>query len=113
MARLYANENFPRQVVAALRANGHDVLTTVEAAQANKELPDAEVLAYATRTGRAVLTLNRRDFIRLHRERPKHAGIIVCAQDPDVVGQAERIHAVLAVAGELTGQLLRINLPWR
>ena len=33
MARLYANENFPRQVVAALRANGHDVLTTVEAVE--------------------------------------------------------------------------------
>jgi len=113
MARLYANENFPRQVVAGLRASGHDVLTTVEAAQANKELPDAEVLEYATRTGRAVLTLNRRDFIRLHRERPEHAGIIVCAQDPDVVGQAERIHAVLVAAGELTGQLLRVNLSWR
>jgi hypothetical protein len=33
MARLYANENFPWQVVAGLRASGHDVLTTVEAVE--------------------------------------------------------------------------------
>lgn len=113
MARLYANENFPRQGVIALRAMGHDVLTTVEAGQANQELPDAEVLTYATRDHRVVLTLNRRDFIRLHREQPQHAGIIVCAQDPDVIGQAGHIHEALLAADDLTGQLVRVNLPWR
>jgi hypothetical protein len=113
MARLYSNENFPRQIMLALRVHGHDVLTTVEAGLANQETPDVEVLAYATREGRAVLTLNRRDFIRLHRERPDHAGIIVCAQDPDVLGQAERIHTAITVVGELTGQLIRVNLPQR
>ena len=113
MARVYSNENFPRQIVLALRANGHDVLTTGEAGLANQEIPDAEVLAYATREGRAVLTLNRRDFIRLHRERPDHAGIIVCAQDPDEAGQAARIHAAIAAAGALAGQLIRVNLPQR
>lgn len=113
MARLYANENFPRQIVAALRDMGHDVLTTVEAGQANQELPDAAVLTFATREGRAVLTLNRRDFIRLHREQPDHAGIIVCAQDPDVGGQANRIHAAITAAGELFGQLIRVNLLWK
>lgn len=113
MARLYSNENFPRQIVLALRAHGHDVLTTVEAGLANQEIPDADVLAYATREGRAVLTLNRRDFIRLHRERPDHAGIVVCAQDPDGAGQAARIDAALTAAGELAGQLIRINLPWQ
>jgi hypothetical protein len=111
VARLYSNENFPQQVVLALRANSHDVLTTVEAGQANQEIPDAEVLAYATREGRAVLTLNRRDFIRLHREWPDHAGIVVCAQDPDVPGQAARIHAAITAAGDLAGQLIRVNLP--
>ncbi len=59
MARLYANENFPRQVVVALRTKGHEVLTTAEAGQANQELPDVAVLTFATREGRAVLTLNR------------------------------------------------------
>jgi predicted nuclease of predicted toxin-antitoxin system len=78
MARLYSNENFPLKVAQALRANGHDVLTVVEAGQANQEISDEEVLAYATRENRAVLTLNRRDFIRLHQAQPNHAGIIVC-----------------------------------
>lgn len=30
MARLYTNENFPRQVAVALRALGHDVLTVAD-----------------------------------------------------------------------------------
>lgn len=29
MARLYSNENFPLPVVVALRALGHDVVTTI------------------------------------------------------------------------------------
>jgi hypothetical protein len=44
-ARLYSNENFPLPVVEALRRLGYDILTTH----------------------------NRQDFIRLHRQNPKHA----------------------------------------
>ena len=66
MARFYSNENFPQPVVEALRGLGHDVLTSLEAGNANRRIEDPEVLAYATSLGRAVLTLNRRDFRRLH-----------------------------------------------
>ena len=48
MARLYSNENFPLPVVEALRRRGHDVLTTLEAGQANRGIPDDEVLRFAT-----------------------------------------------------------------
>lgn len=41
MALLYANENFPFPVVAELRRLGHDVLTTLDAGNAGKALPDA------------------------------------------------------------------------
>jgi hypothetical protein len=58
-----------------------------------------------------VLTLNRRHFIRLHRENSDHAGIIVCTVDPDFTGQAERIHNAIGESGSLTGQLLRVNRP--
>ncbi len=34
MTHLYSDENFPRQVVEALRALGHDVLTALEAGNA-------------------------------------------------------------------------------
>jgi hypothetical protein len=40
MARLYADENFPRQVVLELRNLGHDVLTIQEAGEAGLSLPD-------------------------------------------------------------------------
>jgi len=68
MAALYSNENFPRRVVEELRRVGNDVLTSYEAGRANQRIPDDQVLSFATGQQRAVLTLNRLDFIRLHRD---------------------------------------------
>ncbi|WP_445174893.1 DUF5615 family PIN-like protein [Microcoleus sp.] len=45
MARLYADEQFPRQVVQNLRSLGHDVQTVQEAGNAG--LPDEDVLVFA------------------------------------------------------------------
>ncbi len=111
MARLYANENFPRQVVESLRGFGHDVLTVQEANNAGQGISDEEVLAFAVQQNRAVVTINRRDFIQLHKTQPDHAGIIVCTQDADTYGQAERIHQAMAQAEDLHNQLLRVNRP--
>lgn len=109
MARLYSNENFPLPVVEKLRALGHDVLTIQETGKADQALPDKEVLAFAALEQRAVLTLNRLHFIRLHRQQPAHEGIIVCKFDPNFAAQAERIHKAVAGQATLTGQLLRVN----
>ncbi len=111
VARLYANENFPRQVVEHLRRLGHDVLTTHEAGNSGRAIPDSEVLDFAVRTDRAVITLNRRDFIKLHRASDGHRGVIVCTEDTDVVGQASRIDTAITNAGALERQLLRVNRP--
>lgn len=111
MARLYSNENFPLPVVEKLRALGHDVLTLQEAGKADQAQPDDAVLKFAAGETRAVLTLNRRHFIRLHRENPTHAGIIVCTVDPDFAGQAERIHKAIGAPSSLNGQLIRVNRP--
>lgn len=111
MARLYSNENFPLPVVEQLRVLRHDVLTIQETGKADQALPDDEVLKFATAENRAVLTLNRRHFIRLHRERPQHSGIIVCTVDPDFAGQAERIDQAIGAQNSLNGQLLRVNRP--
>lgn len=103
MARLYANENFPLPVVTELRRLGHEVLTIVETGQAGQAVPDEQVLAFAIAEGRAVLTLNRKHFVRLHATQPGHTGIIVCTFDPDFVAQARRIHETLTSVGAWRG----------
>ncbi|HZQ11142.1 MAG TPA: DUF5615 family PIN-like protein [Anaerolineae bacterium] len=113
MARFYSNENFPLQVVIALRALGHNVLTANEAGNANASIPDERVLAFAIQQGRALVTINRWDFVRLRNLNQDHMGIIVCSQDIDVEGQAQRIHAAIERMGDLRGQLIRINRPQR
>ncbi len=109
MARFYSNENFPQLAVKELRRLGHDILTVLEAGRANQSIPDEEVLAFAKSHNRAILTLNRKHFIRLHQLSPDHAGIIVCTFDPDFLGQAQRIDNAIKELNSLQGQLLRIN----
>ena len=111
MARLYADENFPFPVVEELRRFGHDVLTIVEAGQANSRFTDDAVLQDAIAKGRAVLTLNRRHFWRLHEQSADHAGIVLCTFDTDFEGQARRIDELLQTQGELAGKLVRVNRP--
>lgn len=111
MARLYTNENFPRRIAEMLRIPGHDVLTVQEAGNANQGISDEDVLAFAVQVDRAIVTINRRDFIRLHHQRPDHKGIIVCTQDPDLQGQAERIDQAIQSVESLAGLLLRVNRP--
>lgn len=65
----------PYPVVEFLRALGHDVLTVQEAGNANQRTSDPDILAFATSENRAVITQNRKDFFRLHRIQPDHAGI--------------------------------------
>jgi hypothetical protein len=112
MAKIYGNENFPLPVIEELRRLGHDVLTTQETGNAGQAVPDEAVLDFAIKEERAVLTINRKHFIRLHRERSSHAGIIVCTYDPDFVGQAQRIHAAIKQP-QLSDQLIRVNRPQR
>lgn len=68
MARLYADEQFPRPAVECLRSLGHNVLTIQEVGNASAS--DPEVLAFAIADKRVVLTQNRRDFVKLHRSQP-------------------------------------------
>ena len=110
---LYADENFPLRVVEELRQLGQDVLTAFEDGTANQSLTDIDLLARATKIGRALLTLNRIDFKRLHRKMPNHAGIIICTEDPDRLGQAQRIAAAVGESGELAGRLIRVYRPDR
>ena len=80
---------------------------------ANQSIPDEDVLIFAIQERRALLTINRRDFIPFHEKGIKQSGIIVCTQDGDVAGQATRIHASIQSMDDISGQLIRINRPQR
>ncbi len=115
MIKLYSNENFPMDIVRELRRLGYDVVTFYDAGQANQGIPDEDVLRFATQQERAVITLNRDDFIALHRSGISHNGIIICKTDRDYIGQAQTLHAYLQEElsknpmGTLQERLIRVK----
>jgi uncharacterized protein with PIN domain len=113
LARFYAYENFPLPVVEFLRAYGHDVLTAKEAGNANLQIPDEDVLAFAVSEKRVVLTRNRRHFIRLHLLSQNYAGIVACTEDSDFERVADSINEAIAAEEILLGKLIRVTRPSR
>jgi hypothetical protein len=111
VARLLADENFPFPVVEALRRIGHDVVTVVDVGKAGQALTDKAILELAAADQRAVVTLNRRHFVRLHAAEPNHTGIIVCSLDLDFDGQATRIDWAVATQESMVGRLIKVNRP--
>lgn len=67
------------------------------------------MLTYAHSLGRAVLTLNRRHFIQLHKRTKTHSGIVVCTSDTDSQALAVRIQKALLGEGDLAIKLVRVN----
>jgi predicted nuclease of predicted toxin-antitoxin system len=111
MARLYMDEQFPKIVIQLLREMGHDVLTVQEAGKGNLGIPDEDVLSFAIAENRAVVTLNRDDFIRLHRADCQHCGIVVCTNDPDRSRMATRLNEAIVDREDLQGNLIRVVRP--
>lgn len=107
--RLYSNENFPIAMVEHLRSLDCDVLTSYDADRANQGIPDDEVLRFATEQNRAVITFNRDDFVALHSRGDRHAGIIVCKDNRDYLGQVTILHAYLQEIDLLCDRLIRIK----
>lgn len=106
--QLYADECFPLSVVKELRRMGHDVLTVQE--DGRQATPDPDVLARVHALGRSVLTHNRWDFERLHRQGAVHSGILSATRDDDSSALAARIDA--ALAGRSPGRwCVRVNRP--
>jgi hypothetical protein len=76
---------------------------------ANRRIPDDIVLEFASRLERAVLTLNRQDFLQLHERGVAHAGIVACAADSDFQELARRIHAAIGGNLSLAGRLIEVG----
>src|SRR3982751_4675990 len=96
MAAFYADENFRHPVVAALRLLGHDVLACREAGRAGQGIEDWTVLADAPNLNRILLTQDRDDFKKPHRQGLPHRGIVVCTYDQDTEALARRIAEAVA-----------------
>lgn len=109
MHSLYSNENLSIDLVEIIREFGYDLLTSYQSGQANQGIPDDEVLGYATANKRSVVTFNRDDFVALHRSGIDHAGIIICKDDRDYLGQAQALHLFLSTqANPLQNRLIRV-----
>jgi Domain of unknown function (DUF5615) len=91
---LSADEDFFYPVVEELRRLGHDVVTAQQDGQSSA--PDRIFLSCANALGRVLLTFNRWDFKRLHRQGATHCGIMSATQDHDHVALAGRIDGALA-----------------
>ena len=109
MTPLFSDENFSLRVVRELRLLGYDVLTTREAGLLGSA--DPNIFQAATIAHRAILTNDRRDYMRLHRLFPNHPGVVICTYDVDVVRVARRIHAAIAENEPLDGKLVRVTRP--
>jgi len=96
-------------MVDLMRGMSYDVLTSYEAGQANRKIPDHVVLEYATRAGRIVITENRQDFLNLHSTTSNHAGIIICKADRDYTGKVQALHDFFAQdTHPMANRLLRV-----
>lgn len=96
--RLYMDhDSLDARVVSALRSQGCDVLTSLEAG--NQRLPDDEQLSFAAQQQRAIYSANCGDFLRIHgqwmREGRSHAGILLRAQQRMQVG--DQVRALLSI----------------
>ena len=83
-------------------------MTAAEAGLANQGTTDTEVLAFAASQGRVVLTMNRRDFRRLHLAAAAHEGIVLCSRSgPDDL--AQRVHHAIEASGPLAGRCVNVR----
>ena len=97
--KLYLDEDVEVLLADLVRSKGFDAITTRDAGRHNRSEPDAEQLAFAASQDRAIVTHNRDDFSRLHREyldlqRP-HSGIFIAIRRPTIYHVARRLLAFL------------------
>jgi len=79
---LYLDADVYQDLARELRRRGFDAVAATEVG--TQEYSDAEHLSFAVSQGRAILTFNRGDFVRLHTQYMQHGwehfGIIVSEQ---------------------------------
>jgi hypothetical protein len=116
MTSLLLDEMFSSAIADQLRAKGHDVIAVV-AGPDLVGLPDDQILAHATDTGRALVTANVKDFMpidaRYRAANQTHAGLILVStktfpQDRNFTAAiTSALSAILDQPGQIqSGQVL-------
>jgi hypothetical protein len=110
MAALLLDEMFSAVIAEQLRAKGHDVLAVV-ADPALTGLADEQILTHATAAGRALVTVNTKDFMpldaRYRAGNQTHCGLILVSarafpQDRTFTGAIiNALSALLDQAGQI------------
>lgn len=75
--RLLLDEMYPPALAQRLRDNGHDVLAVLDVEVGLASRSDEDVLAWAARNQRCVVTENIADFARLAGQGATHHGLIL------------------------------------
>ena len=97
--KLYLDDcAYSRRLCQLLREAGHDVQTPADVTPPLLGADDAVHMAHARTAGRAILTLNARDFLALHDQDAAHAGILVVYQDNDPTKDIRYADIVRAIA---------------
>ncbi|MCP2327524.1 putative nuclease of putative toxin-antitoxin system [Hamadaea flava] len=76
MTGVLLDEMYPPALAKRLRDKGHDVLAALDVEVGLASRSDDDVLAWAARNNRCVVTENVSDFARLAAQGAAHAGIV-------------------------------------
>lgn len=82
--KFHLDEHVNPAIAQSLRRRGINVTTTEDANLVSAT--DVDHVAFALREGRVIFT-NDSDFLRLHAEGVRHAGIAYCAPQTRAVGE--------------------------
>jgi predicted nuclease of predicted toxin-antitoxin system len=106
---LYLDENISFPIADWLRRSGQDVIHAFD--ENRMHVSDEEHLRYASSLGRALVTHNFADFVRIHaeflRRGEPHLGIVLMPVRPDSVVVARlSSHVARFTPAEQAGQIL-------
>lgn len=102
---LLLDEMYPPSLAGQLRDHGHDVVAALEVEVGLSSKFDDDVLAWAARNNRCVVTENVRDFARLA-STTSHAGIIFVSSQRFPRTRSGLIRLAMALDGVLSTKRL-------
>ena len=117
--RYLLDEDLSYRVAEGLRLRQVDALSVHEIGRANRGIPDAEQVAYATSEGRVLVTYNRADYQALDGQWRAlgrgHAGILWCSERTiprrAIGGLVRALEAAAAEYASLDGLCMPLSRP--